>query len=270
MKIIDCFTFFNELELLNYRLNVLNDYVDYFVLVEATVTHTGKKKPLYFEENKEMFSMFKDKIIHIVVDLPFDESNINIKEKNDQWKNEKHQRNCIDIGIKILNLSADDVIVIADLDEITDPNLLTNIKMKNLNIDVHTLEQDFYYYNLNSQLSAKSGLAKILSYTRYYEFLLKGAKVDDIRFGHFSKIERSGWHLSYFGNPEFIRNKLENFAHQEMNTEEFTDLKHIENKIKDTSDLFNRDGLRIIKIPASINDYLPPQYEVYLKKYILF
>jgi hypothetical protein len=52
MKIIDCFTFYNELDLLNYRLNILNNVVDYFIIVESTHTHVGKEKNLIYEENK--------------------------------------------------------------------------------------------------------------------------------------------------------------------------------------------------------------------------
>jgi beta-1,4-mannosyl-glycoprotein beta-1,4-N-acetylglucosaminyltransferase len=65
--IFDCFIFFNEFELLEIRLNELNDVVDKFVLVEATKTHQGKDKPLYFEENKKRFSDFSNKMIHIAV-----------------------------------------------------------------------------------------------------------------------------------------------------------------------------------------------------------
>ena len=67
MKIYDCFNFFNELDLLEIRLNTLKDSVDYFVIVESNVTHSGQFKPLYYEENKERFKSFEDKIIHYVV-----------------------------------------------------------------------------------------------------------------------------------------------------------------------------------------------------------
>ena len=55
MKIIDCFTFYNELKMLEFRLAELNDDVDYFVLVESTFTHTGNKKDLFFEKNKNLY-----------------------------------------------------------------------------------------------------------------------------------------------------------------------------------------------------------------------
>jgi beta-1,4-mannosyl-glycoprotein beta-1,4-N-acetylglucosaminyltransferase len=79
MKIIDCFTFYNELKLLEYRLNILYNIVDYFIIVEANQTHQGKSKKLYYNENKNRFEKFQDKIIHIVVDLPYIYPNINYK-----------------------------------------------------------------------------------------------------------------------------------------------------------------------------------------------
>ena len=68
MKIYDCFTFFNELDLLDIRLHMLNDVVDYFVIVEIKKTHTGADKGLFFEEpNKDKYSQYKNKIIHIMM-----------------------------------------------------------------------------------------------------------------------------------------------------------------------------------------------------------
>ena len=76
-KIYDCFNFFNELDILELRLNILYDYVDYFVIVESSVTHSGQPKPFYLEENKERFAKFWDKIIIFkVVDTPEDFVNL--------------------------------------------------------------------------------------------------------------------------------------------------------------------------------------------------
>ena len=93
--IYDCFTFFNELDLLEIRLNVLNGCVDKFVLVEMGKTHTGKDKPLVFEQNKERFSIFKDKIIHIIVD---DYPELEKSESDgygNKWLLENYQRDAI-------------------------------------------------------------------------------------------------------------------------------------------------------------------------------
>ena len=109
-KIVDCFTFYNELDMLTYRLNILNDVVDYFVLVEATHTHVGKEKPLFYQDNKHLFEKFNHKIIHIIVDdFPHKYPNIDIS-KDEQWINERFQRNCISRGIDKLELNNDDLL----------------------------------------------------------------------------------------------------------------------------------------------------------------
>ena len=126
LKIVDCFTFYNELELLEYRLNLLYNIVDYFILVEATLTHVGKPKELYYNKNKKLFEKWNDKIIHIIVDdFPFNEQTIDCL-KNDQWKNEKFQRNCITRGLKKINT---DFLILSDVDEIPDPTTLAKYNL---------------------------------------------------------------------------------------------------------------------------------------------
>ena len=129
MKIIDCFIFYNELDLLTYRFNLLNNIVDYFIIVESTHTFTGKEKKLFFNENKHLFEKFTNKIIHIIVhDFPYKYNNVNI-DSNDVWNNEFFQRNAISRGINYIeNLVEYDVIIISDLDEIPDPHTLDKIK----------------------------------------------------------------------------------------------------------------------------------------------
>jgi len=269
-KIIDCVTFYNEIEMLTYRLNLLYNVVDYFVIVEARQTHVGNSKPLYFEENKERFQQFSDKIIHVVADLPFTKDTINIV-KGDQWTNEKHQRNCISKGLEQINidisnkLDLDDVIIIADLDEIPDPDTLSKIGSGQIQITsgISSLEQDLYYYNLNSRYREKWYHAKILTVKKYKEL---GVTCDAIRFINGDIIVKGGWHMSYFGNTSFIKNKLENFAHQEYNSEKYTDTNEIQKRIDNHDDLFGRESTNHIeRIEIIDNDYLPPLYDIYLK-----
>ena len=141
MKVIDCFIFYNELDMLEFRLNELNDVVDYFVLVECIKTHSNKDKELYFENNKNRFSKFLDKIIHIIV-------KDNIPQTSRAWDREEYQRYCIHEGINKLNLNSDDIIIIADLDEIPDAKTVLNIKNNNGLDGIYYLEMDLYYYNL--------------------------------------------------------------------------------------------------------------------------
>ena len=164
MKIIDCFIFYNELELLTYRLNLLNDIVDFFVIVESTHTFMGKEKALFFNDNKHLFEKFNSKIIHIIVDdFPHKYPNVNIGN-NDVWKNEYFQRNAISRGINSINdLSESDLLIIADLDEIPNPSTLAKIKNGEIIIDTYILEMDMYYYNLNTKFKDKWRLCKIIS-----------------------------------------------------------------------------------------------------------
>ena len=90
---------------------------------------------------------------------------------------------------------------------------------------------------------------------------------DKIRFYNCPIIKNAGWHLSYFGNEKFIKNKLENFSHQEFNKVEFTDEKLIKERINNGNDLFDRPT-SIITIPIEDNDNLPPDYNVYLHQFI--
>ena len=265
IKIIDCFIFYNEFDLLTYRLNVLNDVVDYFVLVESTHTFVGKEKPLFYNENKQLFEKFNHKIIHVIVDdFPHKYPNINF-ENREQWTNEAFQRNCISRGLSSLNLQPTDIITITDVDEIPNPSILENIKTNILQISVNILEMDFYYYNLNTRMNNKWHHAKILSFQKYKELNLP---CDNIRFYDCQIIPSAGWHLSYFGNEKFIKNKLENFSHQEYNKTEFTNEKQIEERIKNKSDLFGRTGINMTNIPIKENTNLPCLYDKYLTQFI--
>jgi len=264
-KIVDCFTFYNELDMLTYRLNILNDVVDYFVLVEATHTHVGKEKPLFYQENKQIFEKFNHKIIHVIVDdFPHKYPNINI-EKDEQWINERFQRDCISRGINQLSLQNNDVITITDLDEIPNPKILGQIKSNDIIVDVNILEMELYYYNLNSKMDHQWHHSKILTFEKYNELNIG---CDKIRFYNCPIIKNAGWHLSYFGNEKFIKNKLENFTHQEFNKVEFTDEKLIEQRIYNGKDLFDRPT-SIINISIEDNDNLPPNYDTYLANFYI-
>uniref|UniRef100_A0A6C0JF57 N-acetylglucosaminyltransferase n=1 Tax=viral metagenome TaxID=1070528 RepID=A0A6C0JF57_9ZZZZ len=267
IKIIDCFIFYNELDLLNYRLNVLNDIVDFFVIVESTHTFIGKEKPLIFNDNKHLFDKFNEKIIHIVVyDFPFKYPNINI-QNNDVWKNENFQRDQIKRGIEQLKLNDEDIIIITDLDEIPNPDTVLKIKNKEISVDIRSLQMDFYYYNLNSKLQYLWNHPKIIEFKTYKELSLS---FNGIRhYNNCQAIESGGWHLSYFGDSNYIKNKIENFSHQEYNNDYYTNIEKIESKIKNCIDIYNRKDIQIIKIPIKDNPHLPSEYEKYLTKYIL-
>ena len=106
--IYDCFGFFNELDLMEIRLNVLKDVVEKFVLVEAGETHSRKTKPLYFKENAARFAEFRDRIVYVGIER-FPDVCVT------DWARENYQRNAIADGLKG---AKDDDVLVSDLDEI--------------------------------------------------------------------------------------------------------------------------------------------------------
>jgi beta-1,4-mannosyl-glycoprotein beta-1,4-N-acetylglucosaminyltransferase len=234
--------------------------------VEARQTHTGRDKPLFFEENKQIYEKFREKIIHHVVDLPYKYENENKNITSEEvWLNENFQRNVISECLySKINMSESDIIIISDLDEICNPNILYNIKEGSISVGINSLEMDLYYYNLNTISTTKCRTAKIMKYTKYLE---SNKNFTDIRLQSSFPILSGGWHLSYFGDEHFISNKIKNFAHTEFNLPEITDLECIKEKIKNHGDLYNRFNEQFLKIEIKDNMNLPFKYDKYLKKY---
>ncbi len=240
--VFDCFTFFNELEILDIRLNTLNDVVDKFVLVESNITHSGQTKPLYFDINKEKFKPYLDKIIHIVVD--------DMDRLKGDWTREKYQRNSIMNGLK--DVAADeDIIFISDVDEIPNPRAM----ITKLEDEIYGFEQRLFYFYLNyEQLSWFKWVGtRMLKYK-----VLKELSPDYLRVGvkKYRTIKNGGWHFSYLGSIEQIRYKIQSFAHQEFNKSDILD--RIEENIKKGQDIFGRDNYiyRIVPIDDSFPEYI--------------
>lgn len=273
-KIIDSFIFFNEIDLLLYRLSILNDIVDKFIIVEATYSFSGKKKELFYNNNKELFKNFNDKIIHIIIDdIPFKYPNINYSN-NQQWENEYYQRNSISKGINkiINNLQDNDIIITSDLDEIPDPRVLKKIISNQINYDKEGLNKlclDMYYYNLNLRVGKGQNWngIKLLNIKTYKSIKLTFQQMRVWEHTHnVNAIPYSGWHLSYFGDINFIINKIKNFSHQEYNNSKYIDKNILEYKIKNNINIIG--GLDLQYILISDNKNLPYKYDIFLKKYI--
>jgi beta-1,4-mannosyl-glycoprotein beta-1,4-N-acetylglucosaminyltransferase len=264
MKIIDAFIFYNEIDLIKYRINILNDIIDYFIIVESDKTFIGNEKKLYFQDIANEFTHIKDKIINVVCkDL---KSNLN--GKVDPWQNESIQRKYISEGINKININNEDLIIISDCDEIHDPITLEKIKNKEILLKdgIGTLEQDLFYYNLNIINQVKWSGVKILSYECYKNKYNYDPQI--IRnSGRINVINNGGWHLSYFGNEDFIINKLKNFSHQEFNNNFYTNKEYIKNQIENNLDLYGRGNIIFKYIEILDNKYLPLKYSIYLKKF---
>ena len=147
MKIFDCFMFYDEELLLDIRMNILDDFVDYFVIVESKYFHNGKERNLKFDINN--YSKFKDKIIYIVHDeKPNDIWEINKNDKKEDISHKKivnahlrenHQRNFIEKGLS--KSKGDDLILISDVDEI--PNF-ESIKLEKIKNQIVMFEQSIF------------------------------------------------------------------------------------------------------------------------------
>lgn len=267
-KIIDGFIFYNELELLSYRLKILNDVVDYFVIVECTHTFIGKEKTLNFNNNKADYAEYLHKIIHIIVDdIPFIHPNIDINA-GQQWKNEEWQRNAIAIGFsKVDDLDGSDILMITDLDEIPDPVTLHRMKTGEMALEgISILYMDLYYYNLHVRYTDKCDWPKILLYKTYQELNTTCSLIRGITNCP-RIVDGAGWHLSYFSNYELMKVKTENWSHQELNNSDNTNLENIADRVKRGVDLYNRSWVHFNTIKIQDNLYLPVDYDKYLTKY---
>jgi hypothetical protein len=244
-KIYDCFTFFNELEILEIKLNELYDHVDYFVLVESTETFRGTPKPLYFAENKDRFSKFLDKIIYVPLTQHLETSN--------PWDREFYQRNQLLRGLT--NCLDTDIVIIEDLDEIISaaklPEFIEPILTHRL--PYVTCKHAIYTYYLNRLGHAGGSVLDMLGsiVTSYGE--VKRLSPQGIR--NLISKENSiaaGWHFTSMGGADRVRKKLESFSHSELDNEAY---KHYDRIRQDV------EALRIVPIdesyPQFVRDNIP-------------
>tara|TARA_B100001123_G_scaffold249630_1_gene278695 strand:+ start:6383 stop:7192 length:810 start_codon:yes stop_codon:yes gene_type:complete len=257
MAIYDCFQFFDEEHILDLRLNVLNEFVDFFVIVESTTNHQGIEKKLYFDSSK--FKKFNDKIIYIVVD-----DTAEIIKKPHLWGEslvEQHQRNSILRGLK--NCKEDDLIILSDVDEIPNLNKLYLFNKKN-KFAVFSQKMFGYKINLlneteNNWHGSKICLKKNLKSPQW----LRNLKFKKYPFWRLDKprnlqiIEDGGWHFAYLQSPKSISKKIKSFSHGEFNKENFTDYKIIEEKINLGKDIFDRKiSYKKVNIDSSFPKYI--------------
>lgn len=237
--LIDCFTFYNELDLLEARLEYLYEKVDKFVLVEATITHSGKSKSMYFAENQNRYAKYLDKIVYISKDIDPTEYDWNHNPskgfKNASWLVENAQRNAILEGLK--NLPEDAVVMVSDLDEIPNIDAIDRAARMLKYKQMVSLETRQFYYNLG-QCLVEPWPATVLAINKDVKFITP----QTMRDGKNSllRIKNGGWHLTYFGDINTIQNKIKNFAHQEYNNDRYTSIEYIEQRVKNGEELYGR------------------------------
>lgn len=295
MKTFDCFLFFNELDLLEIRFNILNDFVDYFVIVEASQTFQGENKEFIFEKNKKRFAKYEHKIIHFKInqstlnftDLPYikgpitqDDKILNgifkylddcphfDKKTEFWWGNDFFQRECIWRALAKANPKDNDLILISDVDEI--PSVETIVKIKkeiNPNSLFCLLQHEFCYYLNYYHNSNWLGTCCFL-YGKYSNASLNAIRFAAKREEGFAPeiLKNGGWHFTSLGGVEAIKLKISSWGHREYNNNLF--LKSVEYNVKHGYDIFRRPGFGRLTflntddllLPSILNDLREKYY----------
>ena len=294
MKIYDCFMFFDEDMLLDLRLNIMDKYVDKFVITEATYTHSGSPKKLIFDINK--FSKFKDKIIYIAVDqqppdlLEIKESDNDELDTRGQklvlngYKRDNYQRQKAQQALN--NIEPEDWIIINDIDEIPD---LKNIDMRKVKNKLLIFKQNIYYYKFNllypsvswfgSRACKKKNFLspQWLRNTKHKKYplwrldiIFSKKKYNDIFY-----VNNGGWHFTNIKSPEDIEKKLMNYTHHDEFSKSKLKLEDLRKKIKEKKVIYDHSvdqrknkwssdtTLHTIEL-SDMPDYLRENYKKYV------
>ena len=237
-KIFDCFTFYDENFLVNSRFEILNDVVDYFVIVESKYDHQGKKKDINFKLKN---IKFRDKIRYII----HDEKNLDSVKG---WEAEKSQREKLFLGIT--DADYNDIILFSDSDEIPNPKLLKNLSLKN---KFAIFMQKFFVYKLNIYNEFESPWEgtrackrkDLQSFTHLRKKIVKKNLEKSFWKFYLEKnieiLDEGGWHFNNLYTVEKISQKIKASPHQEFNDHKFYDEKTINNKITQLKDLYGRN-----------------------------
>lgn len=223
---IDCFCFMNELDLLEIRLNSLAPYVDKFVLCEATHTMTGAPKTLVFEANKDRFRDFN--ITHLIVK--------DFTKKRTVWGMYWDQMEAMQEAIK--DVPDDEIVLLSDVDEIPD--------LKHYRGQEGAFRHRMYYYYFNVYMGIPMWKGTIATKKKN----ITSFKYIRIHRKRIEKIPRCrGWHFSFVSSPEGIIEKIEAFAHQELNTPEIK--ANVAENYKNLIDPFGRSTEKfIVEMPS--------------------
>jgi len=223
MKVYDCFTFFNELDVLELRLQEMWNVTDYFVIAESDLSHSGKSKDYILLDNWERFKPYADKIRHIDVnDMP---------ETNDSWVRERFQRHCLFRGLN--DLQTDDLVIVSDLDEVPRAEVVAMIKEDENDYDKYVLTIPMFQYKINYMKIFEISKQRNIMCTRGRAFT-NPQQEREFTFPWTPDhpdtvyVEHGGWHFTYFGDDKNAITKIQNFAHTETDREDLIAKHNIE------------------------------------------
>ncbi len=244
-KAFDCFLYAGEQDVLDIRFAEMADTVDYFVVVEATKTFSGKPRELAFDA--ERYSHLVDRLVYVVVD--------DMPEGDDPWVRECHQRNAILRGLT--DAGPDDVVLISDADEVIRADVIEEMKT-DVQVGAWALQMPTSYCKLNyintkgHPLTAWS-MACRAQYLTSPEGLrmLRGVSPELPEHASFKTYHHAGWHFSFLGDADAARAKIAAYSHQE-----FAGV-HLDTPatIRKGADLLGRPGFEwsVVKL----NEYFP-------------
>jgi hypothetical protein len=220
LRIYDCFPFYNEFDLLRLRLACLEDVVDGFVAVEAYQTHAGQPKPLFLSQQGAADLRAHAKLHVHAVDLPVGFSD---------WERDQHQRESIGDALRALGAGAGDLVLVSDVDEIPGPEAVARARDALAAATERTIlifEQRLFHFRLNYELvwsrkmpwlgtaAARFGDAPSINGLRTTGRNNRGRHARGFdRTARVFRLPGGGWHFSYLGGDEFLRQKLA--AHEE-------------------------------------------------------
>ncbi|MFQ3576957.1 MAG: hypothetical protein SNJ77_11035 [Cytophagales bacterium] len=237
-RIFDCFIFYNELDLLELRLEEYFEHVDYFVISEANFTHQNKEKQFNFENNLERFKKFESKIIYLkVINKPEFKEGMTMDDYH--WSLENYQRN------KIIDLLSDinenDWVMLSDLDEFYNPEILQSLE-KTIDIYSMVMQPCLYYFNLMEVKRVKWKRFLFSHFSERYKFkylsdvfwikskaisgrVLRNHKLTDWRlmkdykYYNHRYLHNAGFHFTYLGGFSKIMDKINSIVEGDINKE---------------------------------------------------
>lgn len=223
MKTYDCFTFFNELDVLEIRLQEMWNTTDQFVIAESNLSHSGKSKDYILLDNWERFKPYADKIKRIQVD--------DMPTTTDSWVREKFQR--FSLGRGLTDRQPDDIIIVSDLDEIPRAEMIDMIKEDENAYERYVLCIPMFQYKINYMKIFDIAKQPNIMVVRGNAFT-DAQKEREFTFPWVQKpndivmVDHGGWHFTYFGDDTQAIVKIKNFAHTETDTVDMINNHNIE------------------------------------------
>ncbi len=297
LKVYDCFTYYGEEDMLDFRLHVLDPYVDFFVISECDVAFSGKAHEPVFLQHKGRFKKFEHKIIYkLWTDTPthFPDVLSELAEENENtskdalyrnkilrsfetyrqyhnyephWIRDFYQKECVLRGL--LDADPDDIVLISDLDEIPRPEVVQKIISDGVPPDNwYHLLMDFHQYFFNVRKPA--GLESVWYGTKIIRWgLLKELGANYIRNSKDKGIvvPKAGHHFSFCGGPDLVKEKIQASGHVEFNHPVV--IENIQKNIDNDQDLYFRYGGLKFDV-VDIDESFPEELRNNLSKYRKF